>query len=598
MKRFFLFITLALLGLKVFAAIQQPLSVDKAFTFSAKLTAPNVVTAHWQVAPGYHLYKARLHVTLANDSEVKLGKIVLPPGKFTQDKILGKYYIYDKDLSIQIPLEYKKNTDPTLLINYQGCADSGFCYPSVTQQLALNSSGKITTTTLSGTIAKDLQLPTTVSEQDKISGILAKQNLLIILLSFFGFGLLLTFTPCVLPMLPILSGIIVGQSERLNTHKALTLSAAYVFSMALTYAGAGILAGVFGEHLQSALQSPVIVSIFSLVFVLLALSLFGLYELRLPNKLQHHLTQLSNKQRAGSYLGAAIMGCLSTLIVSPCVSAPLVGALTYIGETGNAALGGIALFSMGLGMGIPLIIIGTSAGKLLPKAGPWMDNIKIFFGFMMLGLAIWLLDRVAPPQLSSLLWAMLSFGSASYLFFKKPLRKALWNKFEKILGLSLASYGALLIAGLVLGSPNPLLLLTNGTTTFSQADSSQSTYFKSIKGLAQLHNNLASATKLEKITMVDFYADWCVACKEMDLNTFNDPTVQQVLKNFTLLRADITANDIADKTLLNKYRVIAPPTILFFDQQGKELTNYRIVGEMGPDQFLLHLRNITADQKV
>ena len=432
-----------------------------------------------------------------------------------------------------------------------------------------------------------------ISEQDQIAASLASGNTLLIILTFFGFGLLLAFTPCVFPMIPILSSIIVGQGESITTRKAFFMSLTYVLAMALTYTVAGVIAGWFGENLQAAFQNPWVLGSFAAVFVALSLSMFGFYELQMPSALQSRLTEISNRQQGGTLIGVAVMGFLSALIVGPCVAAPLAGALIYIGQTGDAILGGAALFALSLGMGAPLIAIGTSAGKLLPKAGGWMDAIKAVFGVLLLAVAIWMLERVIPPAVTMLLWAVLLIVSAVYMKALDSLspESGGWQKLWKGIGVVLLVLGSLQLIGAAAGGRDYLqplkgLQLGMGSGT---ASSEQHLAFKRIKSVDDLQRELASASNQGKLVMLDFYADWCVYCKDYEKYVFTDPRVQQTLSNVVLLQADVTANDEQDKALLKHVKVTAPPAILFFDKHSTEMRGYRLVGSMDADEFLAHL---------
>ena len=394
-------------------------------------------------------------------------------------------------------------------------------------------------------------------------------------------------------MIPILSGIIIGQGDKISTRSAFTLSVIYVLAMAVTYTVAGVAAGVFGENIQAAFQNPWILGSFAAVFVLLSLSMFGFYELQMPSAIQSKLTEYSNKQQGGTYVGVAIMGFLSALIVGPCVAAPLAGALIYIGQTGDAVLGGLALFALSMGMGAPLIAIGTSAGKLLPRAGGWMDVIKAIFGVMLLGVAIWMLERIIPATVGILLWAILFIVSSIYMGALEGLKAEStgWNRLWKGLGLILFAYGMLLLVGASAGSKDmfqPLkgLAMASGYSAQNQ----QHLQFTQIKGLAGLNQQLAMAEKQQKPVMLDFYADWCVSCKEMEKYTFNDPTVQANLKNTLLLQADVTDNDELDKELYKHFGIIGPPAIIFYDPKGNEQKNYRVVGYMPAEKFGPHIQ--------
>lgn len=508
-----------------------PLPIEQAFELSAHQNSKQEVVLQWKIAPGYYLYRDRVSVNIMPAN--KVATFSLPPGLPKQDEFLGKYEIYKKTLSIPVKIEKTNTGEATLLVKYQGCASDGFCYPPVAKEIKIAAEGisiqNVQATSFSN-ISNNVEV---TNDQDKATQLLSGHNWWLILVGFFGFGLLLSFTPCVLPLVPIISGIIIGQGKDLTVKKAFSLSLVYVLAMALTYAIAGVFVGLAGSYVQAFLQNKWVIITISLIFVLLALSLFGLYELRMPAGLQNKLLAMSNRQKGGNYIGVAIMGILSTLVISPCVTAPLVGTLVYIGNTGDAVLGGIALFVLGLGTGVPLLIVGTSAGKLLPKAGRWMNIIKIIFGVMMLAMAVWLLGRVFPIDLNPTHW----FGK--------------------------------------------------------QMSVEQTLPYKTVKSTQDLEQALADAKTQHKPVMLDFYADWCLACKKMDKDVFTNPQVKTALANFILLRADVTKNDQVDQELEKSLKVVAPPTIVFFDQNGQEVKTARVVGEMNAKEFLQRVQVVS-----
>jgi thiol:disulfide interchange protein DsbD len=434
-----------------------------------------------------------------------------------------------------------------------------------------------------------------LSEQDAITQQLVSGGLFLNIAAFFGFGLLLSLTPCIFPMIPILSGLIIGtQGEKSTPLKGFTLSVSYVFAMALTYAVAGVIAAMINFNLQAASQNVWVISVFSLVFILLSLSMFGFYDIQLPSGLQSRLTNLSNSQEGGKLVGAFIMGGLSAIIVGPCVAPPLAGALLYISQTGNQLLGGLALFSLGIGMGVPLLIIGASAGTLLPRAGMWMENIKKIFGVILIGVAIWFISRIVPPIVELYLWASLLVVTAVYMGALDQLEpKATWARLWKGLGIIMLVYGIVLVIGASGGSETlikPLAGLSGLTTSVSQAGE-KSEQFKTIKSLDELQAELKKASSEGKTVMLDFYADWCVSCKEMDTYTFPNPEVRSALKQLVLLRADVTANDEIDQALMNQFQIFGPPAILFFGKDTREKKSFRLVGFLKADAFLDHIKN-------
>ncbi|MEW6352810.1 MAG: protein-disulfide reductase DsbD [Pseudomonadota bacterium] len=564
------------------------LEPDEAYKPSFIVQDSHTLRAQWDIAPGYYMYRDKFAFKL-DGAGVSLGAAQLPPGESKTDETFGKVEVYHDQVTVTLPLVRAAAAPATITLHatYQGCAEAGFCYPPMTKTVSLNLPAVTDDARAAGNLGA---LP----EQDRIARSLAGDNLTLTLLTFFGFGLLLTFTPCVFPMIPILSSIIAGQHVQ-NTRRAFILSLTYVLAMALTYTVVGVIAGRFGENLQAASQNPWVLGIFSAIFVALALSMFGLYHLQLPSRWQSALTALSNKQRGGTLAGVAVMGLLSALIVGPCVAAPLAGALIYIGQTGDAALGGLALFALGLGMGAPLLAIGTSLGKWLPQAGGWMDAVKTVFGVLLLAVAIWMLERILPGPVTLLLWALLLIVSGVYMGALERLGPDAigWHKLWKGLGVALLIYGAFLLAGAASGGNDafqPLRGLMAANTARDADAPVAHLAFRRIKTIEQLNQEIAAASAQGKPVMLDFYADWCVACKEMERYTFSDPAVQQALSATVLLQADVTANDDQDKALLKHFGLIGPPSILFFGPDGAERSNYRLVGFLNAEKFLVHVK--------
>jgi thiol:disulfide interchange protein DsbD len=595
---------LARLGQRLGFATQEPefLEPDQAFVLSAEATAAgDAVVATWKIADGYYLYRDKFAFASATDA-VRLGAPDLPQGKVKDDPYFGKQEIYTGAVAARLPLD---RSDPaagplTFSATYQGCADGGICYPPQTRELTvdlplLRTAQAAPVAAAPAAAAAPAPVPVSLSEQDSIAASLADGASLLTILGFFGFGLLLAFTPCVFPMIPILSGIIVGQGHQVTTRRAFVLSLVYVLAMALTYTVAGVIAGLFGSNLQATFQNPWILGSFAALFVLLSLSMFGLYDLQVPNWAQSRLSAASNRQQSGSLTGVAVMGFLSALIVGPCVAAPLAGALIYIGQTGDAVLGGVALFALSLGMGAPLLLIGTSAGKLLPKAGPWMNAIKAVFGVMLLGVAIWMLERILPAPLTMSLWAALLIVSAIYLgaLDHLPPGGSGWRRLWKGAGLVLLLYGAVLLVGAAGGGRDvfqPLrgvAVVQGGAPGALQAGTlpASGLAFQPVKSVADLRREVALASSQGRGVMLDFYADWCVTCKEMEHQTFSDPGVQASLAGTLLLQADVTANDATDKALLREFGLIGPPTIMFFGRDGEERRNFRVMGFMNATDF-------------
>ncbi len=573
----------------------EVLPPDQVFIFSAEAAGPHAIRARWEIREGYYLYREKFAFQLQDPPEgITLGAPALPPGEFTDDESFGRMEVYHRSVEAVIPVIRPAGgpLELQLEVKYQGCADRGLCYPpqSKTSPILLPAAAEATPETPPAAIANaPADIP--VAEQDRIAQSLADTSIWLTVLTFFGFGLLLAFTPCVFPMIPILSSIIVGQGEGLTTRRAFTLSLVYVLAMAATYTVAGVIAGLFGANLQAAFQNPWVLGTFALVFVLLALSMFGFYDLQLPASLQSKLSEAANRRKGGTLTGVAVMGFLSALIVGPCVAAPLAGALIYIGQTGDAVLGGIALFALSMGMGAPLLLLGTSAGKLLPKAGPWMNAVKAVFGVLMLAVAVWMLERIIPEWLAMTLWAVLLIVSSIYMGALDRMEAGVsgWRRLWKGLGLILFIYGTLLLVGVAMGGKDPLQPL-RGAVLAGGTQPSSTIEFHTIRTEAELERLLAQARAEGRPLMLDFYADWCISCKEMERYTFSDPGVQQVLSQAVLVKADVTANDDDAKALLRRYGLIGPPAILFFTPQGEERRPYRLVGFLEAERFREHAR--------
>lgn len=592
---------------------QEFLHPDQAFIMSATVDGPDQVTAQFQIAKGYYLYHDQFKFeVIAGEATVDTARVVIPPGKIKEDPSFGKVEINTGDVNITVPLLRKRQdeTSITLQIAYQGCKDESLCYPpikktvplilaAITNPVSANSTSPVPVVSQTASTRSDAAEQPLISEQDAFTNKLQQGNMLVNILLFFGAGLLLAITPCVFPMIPILSGIIVGQEKTVTPTRGFLLSLVYVIAMALTYAIVGVIAAMADMNLQAAAQNVWVISVFCLVFVALALSMFGFYEIQMPSFIQNKLVKISNSQQGGTLSGVAIMGSVSAIIVGPCVAPPLIGALAYINQTGNELLGGLALFAMGLGMGAPLLIIGASAGSLLPKAGSWMDTVKQVFGVALLALAIWFIARVVSITTVFYLCSVLLIVSAIYMGALEPVGKPSgWAKLWKGLGLILLSYGILLLIGAASGAGNffkPLENITRATGT-TQNTSENHLAFKRIKNIAELDAALQQASKSGKMTMLDFYADWCIECIRMGSSTFTMPEVKTALHDVTLLQADVTANDAEDKALLSRFGIYGPPAILFFDHDGKEMVAYRLFGYSDTDKFTRHVNRATGKQ--
>ena len=577
---------------------------DQAFLLSAKLDANNVIQTNILLAEHIYLYRDKVKISMVNGEGNKLGPISVPRGKKKTDEFLGPTEVIYDQLNVSIPIISASDASSqfTLSYQYQGCVEDRICYPPITKYLVvdanqgliqvvdeLNDAGN-----QSVTVARNNSGQAPVSEQEQFAQLLRGESLLLIVGLFFLAGIGLTFTPCVFPMIPILSSIIAGQGSTITTSKAFTLSLVYVLAMAVTYAIAGAIVGYYGAefNIQIWFQDPVILSIFATVFVLLSLSMFGFYELQMPNAIQSRLTAISNSQQGGTLIGVGLMGVFSAIIVGPCITAPLVGALIFISQTQDWQLGGLALFALGLGMGVPLLLIGTSAGKLLPRAGGWMDSVKAVFGVVLLGVAIWLLERILPVNITMLLIAALLIASAIYMGALDSLSETAtgWRRLLKSLGLLILIYGVAYLIGATAGS-NDLIQPLRGlaTTSGNVNQASQHIVFRQIKGRQGLQLALADSRQRNSESMLDFYADWCIACKEMEKYAFTHPGVITALADVAALQADVTDNDPVDTELMTSLGIYGPPAILFFDANGQEIRHRRVVGEMSGEQFAEHI---------
>jgi len=586
MEKWLLLLVLSLTSFNIHA---EPLPAAEVFKVAVKKIDPNTFAVNWDIKPNYFLYSDRIKLVTINEDNFHLGRILFPSPLTKTDKQDHTYAVYRNQLSVPISLLGVKSGEALLDLHYQGCADDGFCYPPEVRQIkiAIGSNLELSQVNIesdtSPPATRPIEMQVQGKNQNDIAAIFSNNNWFMIFFIFFGFGLLLSFTPCILPMVPVLSGIIVGHGEAATTKKAFFLSLSYVVSMSLTYAVIGAVVALLGANLQISLQSPWVISAFSLIFILLALSMFGFYEFRLPQKWQSKIAGSGQNQRGGHYWGAAIMGSLSTLILSPCVTAPLIGVLTYIAQSGNVLLGSLTLFFLSLGMGTPLLLIGTSAGKWLPNAGSWMNAVKGFFGVLLLAVAIYLMSRILPMSFVMVLWATLFIFSGIY---SGALTHSSTNseKFGQGIGIILLSYGLLILIGGSMGGVDPIQPLT----AIHAASPVQEV--KQVQTLITVQQAIEQARG--KPVMLDFYADWCTSCKAMDATTFKDPQVRQLLSRFAVIKIDITANNADDKELMKEFNVIAPPTFIFFSAQGQRLDQFKTVGEVPADEFLPVLQAI------
>ncbi|EOX4790776.1 protein-disulfide reductase DsbD [Vibrio alginolyticus] len=563
--------------------------VDQAFPFNF-YQQDDKLMLDWQVRDGYYLYQERLSVA---GEKVSLGELQMEDGTPHKDEFFGDVHIYTQPLFVNVPM-YDWQDGARVVVQYQGCAKAGFCYPPETRVIpisAFTSSNSDSTTAT--TASKAEQAPTAtppavqssssadtpsapVTQQDSLAANLADNWWTPLL--FLALGVGLAFTPCVLPMYPILTSIVLG-SGKLSQRRALGLSFVYVQGMALTYTLLGLVVASAGMQFQAAMQHPYVLIGLSVLFIALALSMFGLYSLQLPSNVQTWLNNLSNKQQGGSSAGVFAMGAISGLVCSPCTTAPLSGALLYVAQSGDLLTGGIALYALAMGMGIPLILVAVFGNKLLPKAGGWMDRVKTLFGFILLAAPIFLLERIMPEMWSTILWSALGITAFGWLYhIKNSLEFGGWKQ---------SAVGIIAVLGL-LASAQPILnyWFGNSTTQTQQATVS----FTRIANMAELEEQLALAKAAGKPVMLDFYADWCVACKEFEKYTFHDPSVEAKLQDFVLLQADVTKNQVQDIELLKHMSVLGLPTIEFWDASGEHVSNARLTGFMQAEPFLEHIK--------
>jgi thiol:disulfide interchange protein DsbD len=580
------------------------LEPEQAFQFSARPTDANTIEIKYRIADGYYLYRERFKFALdpAASGNAKLGEPILPKGEIKFDETFNKdVEHYRNEVVVRIPVEGA--TGPiTLLSTSQGCADAGLCYPPQVAKAVLTTTSASASRASGGDVAKSAPA---LDDASRIERTLKSGNLGWIVLLFIGLGLLLAFTPCMLPMLPILSSIIVGQAgpERVTTRAGgLALASAYSLGMALIYTLLGVAAGLAGEGLAAALQTPLILGTFAVLLVLFALSMFGFYELQVPASVQARLARWSSKvgtpsNEAGRRLsvgrlaGVFAMGSMSALIVGPCVAAPLAGALLYISQTRDVVIGGLALFSLAVGMSVPLLLVGLSAGSLLPRVGAWMETVEHFFGVLLIAVAMWMVTPILPTWIVMLAWAALAIIAAVYLrvFDALDPNASGFARLAKGIGVLLLLAGAVEFVGLATGGRDvlqPLGHIAQRGSNASTTTSAPATPFERVKSGADLDRRIATA---DKPVLLDFYADWCVSCKEMERFTYTDARVASRMQDFVLLQADVTANDDDDRALLKRFQLFGPPGIIFFDRAGKQLTDAGVIGFQDAERFLSSL---------
>lgn len=584
------------------------LQPEEAFKPSAKMVDSKTLGVEITMGDQIHIYADKLKVEDADKND----GIDFQTLTMADSTELDGEKVYESSPAVRIVLVKTKELSGEkkikVKLSYQGCSSAGLCYEPIetTLEVSVNTDkipmpqpagpsiikAPATNVPVLNVIEKNVTVAPVEkkSETDQIAGVIKGGSLWFIILSFFGFGLLLALTPCVFPMIPIISSVIMAQGAGLGTKRAFWLSVVYVLSMAVAYTIAGILAGLFGANLQAAFQTPWIITLFALIFVLLAMSMFDLFELQIPNAIQSRITQISGS-RSG-IVGIAIMGFLSALIVGPCVAAPLAGALIYIGQTGDALLGGVALFSLSIGMGLPLIAIGTSAGKFMPKPGVWMDNIKSIFGVMLIGISIWMISRILDENISMMLWGGLAVFIAVNIGALEPIRGRCircQRANKKALGIIILLYGMSLLLGGMAGAKNPLHPLNPflPSQVAAVAAAPEHKKFERITSLEELDAILAE-NKGKKV-MVDFYADWCTACKELEEKTFSDESVKTAMDSYVLVQVNLTANDDAAKAISTRFGIFGPPAILFFDENGTRQKDADIIGFKEPQEFIKHL---------
>ena len=564
------------------------LPVERAFPVSAELTAPNRVVARWDVQEGYYLYRGKLAFELTGTDNA-IAHVETPAGEPKNDPYFGRLEVYHHPVEATLKLEHAVTRPFELVAHYQGCADAGLCYPPQTSRIRLTPAGA------TGEVAQKVPAPATAASAgllqagtNELTRILQEGRPLPILAGFFLAGLLLAFSACLYPMIPILSGLIAGDPYRRKGARAFLLSFVYVESTALTYALAGTVAGLTGQAVQADLQNPWFLGAFAATFIALALSMFGLYELQMPSRWQTRLAEVSRHQRGGTLIGVAVMGALSVLIVGACSGPALIAALVFISSTGNAWLGGLALFVLANGMGVPLLLIGTAAGKWLPQSGHWMETIRRIFGVLFLAVALWMLERVLPAELSLALWGALLLGCGVYLGGLDRLTGEAggMQRLRKTGGLLMLLWGAAALLGAAAGGGDlrqPLRTLTASSQPRTTAPAAE---FRHVDSLEELDAELRRASAANQPVLLDVYADWCVYCVQLDQRTFSDPRVRQLLSRAVKLRADVTAMNAKQKALLQRLDVFLPPAVMFYGPDGRERRDLRVVGFLGPAAFL------------
>ncbi|GAB3630140.1 thiol:disulfide interchange protein [Pandoraea terrae] len=559
------------------------LSPEQAFQLSVDTSNPGETRLTWQIAKGYYLYRDHMviHQTPANS----VASVDLPSGIKKHDENFGDTEVYRDSVTVRVATADAKQLD----VQWQGCADAGVCYPPQQQTLPLTAisakSGSSNAQMPSpGAADRDIN-----NSEGHFTGLLAGTGWAGVLTVFFGMGILLAFTPCVLPMVPILSSLVVG--SQVSPRRAFALSLSFVLSMAMTYAALGVVAALAGANLQAFLQNRWTVLGFGMIFVILALAMFGVFELQLPSGLRQRLADASQRQRGGTLAGTAAMGFLSALLVGPCMSAPLAGALLYIAQTGNTVRGGLALLALGFGMGVPLLLVGTAGGRLLPRPGPWMNRTKVGFGFILLATAIWMAQRVVSAPLALGLWGALLLAIACALAFTSGAnnRTAFSLVVPRYFGLLLGLWGGVMLVGAAAGADDPWRPLSFGNQPGAVTTKAATSSFVTVGNANQFQQQLSAAKASHQAVLVDFSADWCVSCHVIDRTVFGDARVQQALSGVRLVRVDVTRNSPDQQALMQRLQVMGPPTVMLLQSSGEEQRSLRFVGEFGADDLLEHL---------
>lgn len=571
--------------------------VGQAFQLAPRLENENLIL-HWTIADGCYLYKEQFKFKSELDGVMSEAKLTLPAGKSKTDVFFGDVEVYYYELRATAPLPDEEAK--RFSIRSQGCADIGICYPPTTQHFRFNATSSEFEEVPGGfSDANDIAIVSdfkpTVSEQGRLAGVITGSSIWAAAGLFFLAGLGLAFTPCVLPMVPILLGIIAGEGDDVSSTRGFVLALSYVMGMAIVYTLAGVASAAAGLQLQATFNQPWILILFAGLFVVLALGMFGAYDMQMPSGIQTKLSRISGNQKSGTTIGAFVMGALSALIVTACVAPALVAALTVIAQTGDMLRGGSALFAMSLGMGVPLLAVGAAQGKVLPKAGDWMIAVKNSFGFMMLGLSIWMLSRILPGNVTMLLWAVLIFMFGVFMGGLTTLTtdSNVTQKLGKGFGFLTIIYGIVLLLGALSGGSkllDPLASVSLGGGGTMIAEAEHELPFQRIKSVDDLDREIAAASANGNSVFLDFYADWCISCLEMEAYTFTDRDVQAALSNTIWLQADVTANDEIDQVLLKRFGVFGPPTIIFFGVDGQQRQGYEVVGYMKAAEFARHVR--------